>query len=291
MRLFQIPNGKAILENTSFAVALAVVFVICLVTYLTCKKELKQNPAETLRTELPKVKTKSINFGTKGLLKKLSFESKWNIRDILRNKLRTAMGIFGIAGCMMLLVCAFGMLDTLNYYINWQFDDLYNFEYRLSLKSDYTRREYKEINKYYGNATSETLGIEIKFQDEKETNNIFVYDSLDYIKFTNHDIEFIKLKDDGVYITEKLAETKNLKEGDTIKWHIYGDDIYYESKITGIDRDPQNQNVKMTRKYLESLGLEYRPDTVYTNKNISKAKELGGVEGIKHIDVIKAGTL
>lgn len=290
MRLFQIPNGKAILENTSFAVALAVVFVICLVTYLTCKKELKQNPAETLRTELPKVKTKSINFGTKGLLKKLSFESKWNIRDILRNKLRTAMGIFGIAGCMMLLVCAFGMLDTLNYYINWQFDDLYNFEYRLSLKSDYTSREYKEINKYYGNATSETLGIEIKFQDEKETNNIFVYDSLDYIKFTNHDIEFIKLKDDGVYITEKLAETKNLKEGDTIKWHIYGDDIYYESKITGIDRDPQNQNVKMTRKYLESLGLEYRPDTVYTNKNISKAKELGGVEGIKHIDVIKAGT-
>lgn len=54
--------------------------------------------------------------------------------------------------------------------------------------------------------------------------------------------------DDGVYVTEKLAKNKGYKIGDKISWHIYGDDKYYESRIVGFDRDPQNQNIKMTKK-------------------------------------------
>ena len=30
----------------------------------------------------------------------------------------------------------------------------------------------------------------------------------------------------------------------------------------------QNQNVTMTRKYLESLGIEYKPDSLYTNTDL-----------------------
>ena len=62
--------------------------------------------------------------------------------------------------------------------------------------------------------------------------------------------------------------------GDTVEWHIYGDDTYYNSKIVGIDRDPQNQNIKMTKAYLESLGIQYNPDTLYTNADLSDAKEI-----------------
>ncbi len=211
MNLFQIPNGRPILENSSFAIAVGVIIIVCLVTYITCRKELKKNPAETLRTEMPKVKGKGLNFTAKGPLKALSFSSKWNIRDMLRNKSRTIMGIFGIAGCMMLLVCACGMLDTMNHYINWQFDDLYNFEYKIMLKPNYTNKEFKEINKYYGTATSQTLGVEVKFGDRKETNNIFVANSEDYIKFTNKDIEFIKLKDERNICNRKISRNRRLK--------------------------------------------------------------------------------
>lgn len=211
MNLFQIPNGRAVLENSSFAIALGVIFVVCLVTYITCRKELKKNPAETLRTEMPKVKGKGLNFTAKWPFKNLSFSSKWNIRDILRNKSRTIMGIFGIAGCMMLLVCACGMLDTMNHYINWQFDELYNFEYKIMLKPNYTNKEFKEISKYYGTATSQTLGVEVKFGDRKETNNIFVANSEDYIRFTNKDIEFIKLKDERNICNRKVCRNRRLK--------------------------------------------------------------------------------
>ena len=50
-----------------------------------------------------------------------------------------------------------------------------------------------------------------------------------------------------VFVNNNPAKpAKQLKEGDIITWHIYGDDTYYESKIVGIDRDPQNQNIKIS---------------------------------------------
>ena len=250
MKYFQIPNGKAAVDSSSFLVAAIIVLIISLVTYLTCRSELKESPAETLREEMPKVKSKSLNITSKGIFKNMKFASKWNFRDVLRNKTRTLMGLVGIVGCTMILVCAFGMFDTLHNFIDWQFDDLYNFNYKLSLNEGYSSEKFNEITSKYGDATSQTLGIEIKNGDKREANNIFVTDAKDYVRFTSKEKEYITLEDTGIYVTQKLAENKGYKIGDKLTWHIYGSDTYYESKIVGMDRDPQNQNIKMTRKYL-----------------------------------------
>lgn len=291
MTYFQVPNGKAVIDNGSYIVAIFVVIGISVVTYITCRKELKENPAQTLRTEMPKVKQKSLNITTKGFFKKLSFSSKWNMRDILRNKMRTFMGIAGITGCCMLLVCAFGMLDTMNNFIDTQFERLYNFDYKLTLKEGYSKERFEELIKLYGNSTSQTLGIEIKEGDKKEANNIFVDNSNGLVRFLNQEQEYIELSDDGVYVTEKLAETKGYKIGDIITWHIYGDETYHETKIIGFDKDPQNQNVKMTKKYLESLGINYKADTIYTNEDLSNQKEIDGVELLQDKSLLQEGML
>jgi len=291
MEYFQIPNGKAAVPTSSFIVAIMVVLVVSIVTYITCRKELKGNPAETLRTEMPKIKQKGLNITTKGIFKNMSFASKWNIRDILRNKMRTIMGIAGITGCCMLLVCAFGMLDTMNNFIDTQFKKLYNFDYKLTLKNGYSNERFEELTREYGDSTSQSLGIEIKQGNEKQANNIFVDDSKESVRFLNHNGEYIKLSDNGIYVTEKLAETKGYKIGDKISWHIYGEEKYYESEIIGFDRDPQNQNVKMTKKYLESLGIDYKADSIYTNNNLSKIKEIDGVELIQDKKALEEGML
>ena len=287
MEYFEVPNGKAIVEDSSVIIVFISILIISLVTYLTCRSELKESPAETLREKIPTVKASRLT--SKGIFKKMKFSTKWNIRDILRNKIRTLMGIVGITSCTMILTCAFGMKDTMNDFIDWQFEDLYNFDYKLSLKSDYTDEQFKKIADKYGTATSETLGIEIENGDKKEANNAFVDNSNGYIRFTDEDRNYIKLKDDGIFVTRKLAENKGYKVGDTIKWHIYGDDTYYESKIVGLDSDPQNQNIKMTRKYLETLGITYRPDSVYTNQNLKNIKEIDGVEVIQDKVALRNG--
>ncbi len=291
MAFFEIPNGAPAMNSGSYAVAIGVVLAVVLISYITCRSILKENPAETLRNKIPNVKGKSLNITTKGLFKKLSFSSKWNIRDIVRNKMRTFMALAGVVGCCMLIVCALGMLDSMNFFVDLQFSTLYNFDYKLNLKEGLSSSDVKAITDKYGDATSQSLGIEIKNDNgEKEANNIFVTDAKDYVRFVNRKNKIIdKPEDNGVFVTQKLAETKGYKLGDTITWHIYGDDKYYTSQIIGFNKDPQNQNVTMTRAYLESLGIEYKPNAIYTNMNLSETKEIKNIETIQDIESLKEG--
>ena len=289
MSFFEVPNGVPIVNKFSYIVALVVVLVVSFITYLTCRKELKKIPAESLRKELPKVKNGSLNITTKGLFKNLSFSSKWNLRDIIRNKFRTITGVVGIVGCCTLIVCAFGMLNSMNYFIKLQFEDLYNFDYKLTLKENLDNENLLKLEEIYGDSTSETLGIEIKDKNgERKSNTIFVTDAKDLVRFQDKNDKFINIDShDGIYITNKLALNEGYKIGDVIVWHIYGDQTYYESKIVGFNKDPQNQNITMTRQYLESLNIKYKPDSLYTNYDLKNIKQVGNVELIQDISSLK----
>lgn len=288
MDYFEVPNGIPVVKPLSYLVALLVVMVVSFITYLTCRKELFKKPAEALRNEVPNVKVSSFNLSTKGIFKKLNFSSKWNYRDILRNKFRTVTAVVGIVGCCMLIVCAFGMLNSMNHFIKLQFEDLYNFNYKLSLKENIKDDELKVLTDKYGNNTSETLTIETKIGKEREANTIFVTNAGNLVRFQNENGEFIKInKNNGVYVTRKLAGQKNLKVGDTIKWHIYGVNKYYESKIVGLTKDPQVQNLTMTKEYLESLDIDYKPDSLYTNTDLKDIKDIKNVSLVQDINELK----
>ena len=288
MDYFEVPNGVPVVKSFSYLVALLVVMVVSFITYLTCRKELFKKPAEALRNEVPNVKVSSLNLSTKGIFKKLNFSSKWNYRDILRNKFRTVTAVVGIVGCCMLIVCAFGMLNSMNHFIKLQFENLYNFNYKLSLKENIKDDELKVLTDKYGNNTSETLTIETKIGKEREANTIFVTNAGNLVRFQNKNGEFIKVnKNNGVYVTRKLADQKNLKVGDTIKWHIYGVNKYYESKIVGLTKDPQVQNLTMTKEYLESLDIDYKPDSLYTNTDLKGIKDIKNVSLVQDINELK----
>ena len=290
MDYFEVPNGIPVVKPLSYLVALLVVMVVSFITYLTCRKELFKKPAEALRNEVPNVKVSSLNLSTKGMFKKLNFSSKWNLRDILRNKFRTLTAVVGIVGCCMLIVCAFGMLNSMNHFIKLQFDDLYNFNYKLSLKETIKDDELKVLTDKYGDNTSETLTIETKIGKEREANTIFVTNAGNLVRFQNENGEFIKVnKNNGVYVTRKLAKENNLKVGDTIKWHIYGVNKYYESKIVGLTKDPQVQNLTMTKEYLESLDIDYKPDSLYTNTDLKGVKDIKNVSLVQDINELKNG--
>ena len=288
MDYFEVPNGVPVVKPLSYLVAVLVVMVVSFITYLTCRKELFKKPAEALRNEVPNVKVSSLNLSTKGIFKKLNFSSKWNYRDILRNKFRTVTAVVGIVGCCMLIVCAFGMLNSMNHFIKLQFENLYNFNYKLSLKENIKDDELKVLTDKYGNNTSETLTIETKIGKEREANTIFVTNAGNLVRFQNKNGEFIKVnKNNGVYVTRKLADQKNLKVGDTIKWHIYGVNKYYESKIVGLTKDPQVQNLTMTKEYLESLDIDYKPDSLYTNTDLKGIKDIKNVILVQDINELK----
>ena len=289
MSYFEIPVYNTVLIPVVYILAIAVVVLITLVTYLSCRSILKESAAEALRLEIPKVKNTKFDLTTKGIFKKASISTRWNLRDVGRNKGRSIMAIVGITGCTMLMLCAFGMMDTMKSYLSWEFDKISNFEYKLSLSNNYTDEQFDNITQKYGKETSQTFGIEIKNNDKKETNTLTVNDAPNKLKYTNHNKEYMDLKDDGIYITEKLSEKYGLQVGDEITWHIFGDDNWYTCKIVGLNRDPQNQQLNMSRKYFESLGLTYRADVVYTDEDLSNTKTIDGVDTIQSLTTLKQG--
>lgn len=291
MSFFEIPNGTPVLMTSCFICAALVVLAVVVVSFIACRKNLILSPADTLKPESPKANKSNLSLTTKNIFKRLNFSTKWNLRDMFRNKTRTLTGIVGITGCCMLIVCAFGMLDSLNSFVKLQFEDLYNFSYKLSLKSDISESSLNKLKDKYGSATSQASLIEIKNKDGKrESNNILITDASNKVRFVDNKGKFIKLdSEDGVYITYKLASTMGYKKGDVITWKMVGGDKYYKSKIVGFNKDPQNQNLTITRGYYEKLGNTYKADSLYTDKDLSNTKEIDNVLLIQDINSLEDG--
>jgi putative ABC transport system permease protein len=289
MEYYEIPYYNIVTIPLVYGVAIAIIIVITLVTYLSCRKILKEPAAEALRIERPKVKVKENSFTTKKAFNKLSLSSKWNIRDIVRSKGRTLMAIVGIAGCTMLVVTAFGMLDSMKSYVSWEFDTINNFEYKLSLGSDYTDKQFNDIISKYGDATSQTTGIEFKNNNEIIIKPLTINDTNGLLQVTDHNRHPFTMNDDGLYITEKMSQVNNLKIGDIVEWHIIGSSNWYKTKIVGLNRDPQAQQFNCTKKFFDTLDEKYKADSVYTNEDLSGIKEISGVNTIQTVKNLEDG--
>jgi len=289
MEYYEIPYYNITTIHLVYYVTALIIVIITLVTYLSCRKVLKEPAAEALRIERPKIKIRENGITTKKFFDKLSLSTKWNMRDIGRSKARTIMALVGITGCTMLVVTAFGMSDSMKGYIDWEFDVINKFEYKLSLSSDYTNTQYDELIKKYGSKTSQTIGVEFKNNDEIVMKSLTINDAEGLLSVTNHNREPFKMKDDGIYITEKMAKVYGLKIDDEVEWHVIGSDNWHKTSIIGFNRDPQNQQFNCTKTFYESINEEYKADSIYTNADLSNIKEIDGVNTIQTIQNLKDG--
>lgn len=285
---FEIPFYAVKIDFWAIILSILTVVTICLATYLSCRSILRESPADALKP-LPPIKINRHRSENSAAWQKTKFHTKWNLRDISRNKFRTITAVTGVTGCCMLILCAFGLSNTMTNYLNWQFDDLYNFNYKLSLESSYQSKQLADIINRYNAGTSQTVGIEITNQGSQSTNNITVDDSDGLLRYSDATGKNnIELKE-GVYVTSKLAETLDLGVGDTITWRILGTDRDYSAEIVGLNRHPQNQGLTMTRTYYESLGLVYKADTAYTDADLVQTRSVDGVSAIQGVNDLKDG--
>lgn len=289
MSYYEIPTYSITTIPLVYYVTIGIVLVITLVTYLSCRKILKEPAATALRVERPKIIIKENNIWNKGTFSKLSLSTKWNIRDIARSKGRSLMALVGIAGCTMLVVTAFGMFDSMKAYIDWEFGVINNFDYKLNLSTDYTKSQYDEIISKYGDATSETTGVEFKNNEEIIVKPLTINDTNGLLQVTDHNRNPFTMKDDGIYITEKMSSIYKINIGDTIEWHVIGSDNWYKSKVVGLNRDPQSQQFNCTKAFFDNLDEEYKADSVYTNADLSHIKEIPGVNTIQTIQNLTDG--
>ena len=109
---FDLPTWNLVMPWFGYFTLVGIVIFLTLISFFSVRKMLKGTAADSLRAYTPK-KMKRILLEKTKLWQCLSFKTKWNTRDVLRHKSRTFMTLFGIVGCMLLLVGGLGMKDTM----------------------------------------------------------------------------------------------------------------------------------------------------------------------------------
>jgi len=106
------------------------------VTVTACNRELKQRPSALMRPLPPKSGQKILLERVGFVWKRFSFTWKITVRNMFRYKKRGLMTILGMAGCMALLVLAFGIRDGMSGLAKKQYGDILKYSTMITLKDD-----------------------------------------------------------------------------------------------------------------------------------------------------------
>lgn len=233
-------------------------------TYLTCRNVLKDTPAQSLRPKAPKDIKHSI-IERRKLWKRLSFHSQWNLRDVVRCKGRSLMAIGGILGCSALLICAFGLQDTMDSIVDWNYNKLNQYQYSIELKNDASEEQINNLmNKIDGESIRE-IGVDLKVNNLRKSGELMVTDEVSLIQFVDEKRKRIKLPKDQISMSYKMSDNLGLEIGDEVSWHVPGQEIWHTSTIGAIYRTPFTQGITMTRDCYEDYGYSYLPTAIITN--------------------------
>ena len=250
-------------------IALAMIIMSILVSYYAVRSIFNENPADTIRPKAPKVSSSGM-IERLGFFKHLSFNSRWNYRDAKRNKFRALMTIIGVIGCTALLVSAFGMYDGMNDLKEWEFNQINHYDSKLVIDDEASISEVDDVAEEVNGDKIMESAIEIESDTCKKSGSLLVLNHTDLVTPTDYDWNRIKIEDDEVSVSQKMADMLGIGIGDTVKWHIMGSDKWIKTKIDKIHSDPTSQGFIMSADKLEDLDLNYTPTSVVTEEHVTK---------------------
>lgn len=256
------PYWDLILPWWSLIILVVTLGLLTLICSLSVKKMLRGTAAEALRPYTPK-KMKAIMLEKLKLFNKLSFITRWNLRDIFRHKTRSAMTLLGVVGCMLLLVGGLGMKDSMSGFMDI-IDDTFNYKTRINLTEDIENETAISLtNSYNGDWVSES-SVSIN----GKTIALEIYDiKNNLMRFVDSDAKITTINSDGAYICNRLAKDYNV--GDVISISPYGCDKEYKIKIVGILTSTVTENIVMNKEYANYIGIDYKISSIFTNEDIN----------------------
>ena len=201
---------------------------ILVATLIACYRQMKSGPAELMRPEAPK-KGKRVFLERIGFLwKLLNFNLKTMVRNLFRYKKRLFMTLFGIGGCMALLLVGFGLHDSITEVAKRQYVEIFRNTARVALDTAVSEEKREALEKYI--ETSEAVtdsqplymqNVELMSDRHSRTAYLYVPENVETAA------RFLQMQDrisrrsidypaEGAVLSEKTAKMLGVRAGDTI---------------------------------------------------------------------------
>ncbi|MDE7263543.1 MAG: hypothetical protein K2N64_02635 [Anaeroplasmataceae bacterium] len=272
--LYQLPKIKLPFFRWEYLISVAILILITALTSIfVCFEAMNQVPATCLRGE-NSIKMRLSIFHKFSLFNKIPLSFLMAFRNMKRKWSRTFMVIAGVIGCSALLVCGFGIEDTLNYGLDLEMEKLIPYDVSVTYEFSSARKEQlqnqthvlyvDEYGKYPINVSYKHLVSSYLFLLPKESH-IF---QTAYTK-------------DSCIISRRVAEEIMAKVGDEISFIYNGKK--YSLEITEIVDFCLSQGIFISSERFEEI--EFSPNQAWIkteeasfNEEVSIA--IGKMEGI-----------
>lgn len=255
-----LPQWRLVFPWFCYLVVAGVLVLLTVIGYLSTKKMLSGTAADALRPYTPK-KMKPMLMERTKWFHTLPFGTRWNLRDVIRHKSRTAMSLIGILGCSVLIVGSLGMGDTMDAFLDLYYSGVTNYSSRIFLSEDASAEQRESIAERYNGDVSASVSVEL---GEKAVSLDVYRVTHDRVRFPDENGSFVPLRDDGAYVCVRLADEFDLSVGDTVTVSPYGTDKEYTLKVAGIIRSV-SESIVLNTTYAEALSIPHTVDSVYTD--------------------------
>lgn len=163
------------------------------------------------------------------LWKHLSFSWKSTVRNLFRYKKRFLMTIFGIGGCMALLLVGFGLRDSIMDVAVLQYQEIQLYDRMIIEKDDASAEEIQQLEETVRSNAHVTDQKEVYMKNltmKHEKNHREVYLMVpDTTENFDHFVllrdrktkETYQLDDTGIVLAEKTAKLLGVEKGGTIE--------------------------------------------------------------------------
>ncbi len=194
-------------------------------TLLTCWRELHESPASLMRPKAPRAGSRILLEHVGPVWHRLGFLSKVTARNLFRYKRRLLMTIFGIAGCVALLITGFGIRDTVLSLSPRQYGDggvnLYDLmavtsadDLDSAMADLEGSPEVEDVLRVYIDSLTVSHG------DSKESVSLIVVpDDVDlsgYVRLVDESGQPMALPEDGAVITKNAEQVMGFSLGDEL---------------------------------------------------------------------------
>ncbi len=254
--------------NWEYAIMATGTALLCtsIATIFSCYKELAADPAVLMRPPSPKSGKRILLERIPFLWKRLSFTWKSTMRNLIRYKKRFFMTVFGIGGCMALMLVGFGLKDSIFEIGTIQYEEVQLYDATVYLKDGISQEDKKELYRYIDqeekiiDSTSIYMkNITISNDKVKKERDVYLcvpentVDIEKFIAFRNRiDKKSYHLSDKGVILTEKAAKLLEVKKGDTLQITL-DKNVTKKIKITDICENYMGHYMYMTPELYRTL--------------------------------------
>lgn len=277
--------------NLYYAVTACAAALACTViaTLFSCMKELREQAAELMRPPTPKQGKRVFLERVPFIWKNLNFTWKSTVRNLVRYKKRFFMTVFGIGGCMGMMLFGFGLKDSISAIVPLQYEQIQLYDGDVILKEDVTEEERNDVQKELDadkkvSVTAENLLKNIEVSSGESSQEVYLDVPKDVEAFKKFVVirdrktkEIYSLEDKGAILTEKAAKLLEVNVGD--KLTIDTDDGEKTVLISAICENYMGHYLYMTSEvYEKTFGEAPDYNSIYyrtQDRTTEEAKDVG----------------